>query len=148
MVSAFEGVLEGSGIGGGGVGAPAEGLLVRVEIEVEVGQGGAEVVEELAEIGAGLGFVGVGPEEEGELLAADGGAGVEDEVGDERLQAGGADAGDDLASAKDPESTQELDVQRHGLSMMHQERRAADATAALCPAGQPRSPILLPNGKL
>src|SRR5262249_44435796 len=119
-VAALEGPLEEGGVGRGCVGAPEEGLLVRLEIEVEIGKGGAEVVEELAEVGAGLGFVRVGPEEKGELLAADGSAGVQDQVGDERLQTGGAHTGDDMASAKHPESTQELDVQGHGLSMMHQ----------------------------
>jgi hypothetical protein len=62
-------------------------LRVHVEKTVCVGEGPAEQVQQFAQIGAGLGFRGVRPEEESQMLARLRYIAVQEEVGEERLQA-------------------------------------------------------------
>ena len=70
-----------------GVWPPAQVLALHQQIVVDGRQGLMEVVQQLAQIGAGLGFVGVGPEKESRVLAVLGRGAVERKIGEQRLEA-------------------------------------------------------------
>ena len=63
-----------------GVGPPLQGLHACVEIGVRIRQGVAQVVQQVAQVGAGLGFGGVGPEEEGQVRTGLGSIPVQQQV--------------------------------------------------------------------
>jgi hypothetical protein len=71
-----------------GVLPPAERPRGHLQVPVGVGQGVPQDVQQVAEVGAGLGLAGVGPEQEGQALAGLGRLAVEQQVGEQRLGSG------------------------------------------------------------
>ena len=80
-------------------------------IDVRTAQQMAEAVEEGAQVGAGLGFGRVGPELEGEVGAGLRGVAVEEQIGEEGLEAGGADAGEGGTLVVQTELAEEADIE-------------------------------------
>ena len=64
-----------------------------------------EVVQQLAQIGAGLGFVGVGPEKECGVLAVLRRGPMERKIGEQRLQARRRERGHELAANRHAQAT-------------------------------------------
>jgi hypothetical protein len=75
----------------GGAVAPAQAPGGHLEEPVGVGQGPAQDVEQVAQVGPGLGLAGVGPEQEGQALAGLGRLPVEHQEGEQRLGPGRAE---------------------------------------------------------
>jgi hypothetical protein len=71
-------------------------------------------VEEGAQVAAGLGVGGVGPELEGEVGTGLGGVAVEEEVGEEGLEAGRADSGEGRPAIVKAELAKQPDVEDWG----------------------------------
>ena len=71
----------------GRVAAPLHGELVGSQKAIGVRQGPAQAVPQSAQIGAGLLLGGVGPEEEGQVLARDRPLAVQQQIGEQLLQA-------------------------------------------------------------
>jgi hypothetical protein len=90
---------------------PLDGLGVDVEVRGVVRQGPAEAVEEGAQVAAGLGLGGVGPELEGEVGAGLGCVAVEEEVGQEGLKARGVDAGEGGTLVVQTELAEKADIE-------------------------------------
>ena len=65
---------------------PLHRQLIRGQEAIRIRQGAAQAMPEVTEIGAGLFFGGVGPEDEGELLTGDRGVAMEQQVGEQFLQ--------------------------------------------------------------
>lgn len=73
--------------GVGNVRAPLEGGLVNGEQVVQLRHGAAQAVPEAAEVGASLLLAGVGPEEEGQVLAGHRPVALQEQIGQQVLQA-------------------------------------------------------------
>jgi hypothetical protein len=98
--------------------APAQGPGGRLEEPVGAGQGPAQDVEQVAQVGPGLGLAGVRPEQEGQALAGLGRLPVEHQVGEQRLGPGRAERRHRGRVEAQVELTQEPDPQvrgAHGL---------------------------------
>src|SRR3954447_1308857 len=65
---------------------PLERGVVELQIAFQVGNDMAQVIEHLAQVGARMDFVKVGPKQKGNLLAAQRLVTMESEIGQERLQ--------------------------------------------------------------
>ena len=76
------------------------------------GRARTEVVEEVAEVGAGLRVGGVGPERVGEGRAVERGAGLEHESGHELDEARGVERVDRLAVGADGGLAEQADLER------------------------------------
>ena len=70
----------------GCIAPPLHRQLIRGQEAVRFRQVAAQAMPEVAEVGAGLLLGGVGPEDEGELLAGDRGVAMEQQVGEQFLQ--------------------------------------------------------------
>jgi hypothetical protein len=68
--------------------SPAERPRGHLQVPVGVGQGAAQDVQQVAQVGPGLGLAGVGPEQERQALAGLGRLAVEQQVGEQRLGPG------------------------------------------------------------
>jgi hypothetical protein len=102
---------------GRGIGAPFEGLGVCGEKEVGVGQSVAKAMDEVAEVGVGLFFGRILPEEEGKMFAGLWDAAVEEEKGEQGLEARGIKAVERLPKPTNLKIPQELELQsRHARS--------------------------------
>jgi hypothetical protein len=77
-------------------------------------------MEEGAEVGPSLGFGRVGPELEGEVGAGLGGVAVEEEIGEEGLEAGGVDVGDGGAIVVQAEFAEQADAEDGRCRFSHQ----------------------------
>jgi hypothetical protein len=112
-------LLEGGHVHPGrGIVAPAQGPGGRLQEPVGVGQGPAQDVEQVAQVGPGLGLAGVGPEQEGQALAGLGRLPVEHQVGEQRLGPGRAERRHRDRAVAQVELTEEPDPQvrgAHGL---------------------------------
>ena len=73
---------------------PVQGLAVSIQVAAGIGQRAPQVVDLLAQVGTRLGLGRVGPEQKGQVLSRLGCFPVEEEVGQQRLQARGVDAFD------------------------------------------------------
>jgi hypothetical protein len=83
-----------------------------VQETIGVGQGATQLMQRLAQVGAGLGLAGVRPEEKREVLAQLRGVPMQDQVGEQRMQAWSVDAGDRLITVDQAEITKQLYMQR------------------------------------
>jgi hypothetical protein len=95
----------------GGVLAPAKGPGGDLQEPVGVGQGPAQDVQQVAQVGPGLGLAGAGPEQEGQALAGLGRLAVEQQVGEERLGPGRAERRDRDVAVAQVELAQEPDAE-------------------------------------
>ena len=89
---------------------PLDGLGIDVKVWSVIGQGPPEAVEEGTQVATGLGLGGIGPELEGEVGAGLGCVAVEEEVGEEGLEAGRADAVDGRALVIEAKVAEEVDI--------------------------------------
>jgi hypothetical protein len=96
----------------GRVGSPPDRPRLAFEKTLRLGQGPAEQMEGLSQVGAGLWLLGVGPEHEREALARLADVAMEHEVGKQRLQARGLDRADRLALDGEAEAAKQTHVQR------------------------------------
>jgi hypothetical protein len=76
-----------------------------------MGQPVAQRVEELPQVGVRLGLGGLRPEEEGELLARLRGAAMQEDIGEQGLQASGEHTGQLRIRQREAEMTQQSNVQ-------------------------------------
>ena len=90
---------------------PAQCPRGHLQEPVGVGQGPAEDVEQVAQVGPGLGLAGVGPEQEGQPLAGLGRLAVEQQVGQQRLGPGRAERRDRDPAVAQVELAEEPDAQ-------------------------------------
>ena len=75
-----------------------------------MGQAVAQRVEELPQVGVRLGLGGVGPEEEGKLLARLRGVAMQEQIGEQRLQTCRVHGGKLRACRRKAEMTQQSNV--------------------------------------
>ena len=110
-----DGCFEGQGIAGeGGLRQPLHQAGIRPEEGMGPGEHAAQAVEQVAQIGARLGIGGIGPEEKGQMLARLGGAGMQQQVGEQGLQPPGLDGHGDgfpLVLLRQEKISQQLDFQ-------------------------------------
>ena len=78
----------------GSSGVPVQCMRIGGEELLPVRERLAQLVEQLAQVVARLGLGCVGPEEEGEMLALLGDIPMQHEIGEQRTQAHGIEAGD------------------------------------------------------
>ena len=86
-----------------------------------IGQRVEQLVEQVPQVGAGLGFGGVGPEEERQVPARLGRVAMEDQVGQQGLQARGIHGADIEATISQTELTQHLDTQLRWHALLQQD---------------------------
>jgi hypothetical protein len=87
-----------------------------------VGKGSPQDVEQVAQVGPGLGLAGVGPEQEGQALARLGRLPVEQQVGEQRLGPGRAERRQRGIAEAEVELAEEPDAQD---GRCHETRRQA-----------------------
>lgn len=97
-----------------GGGTPLDGIGGGIQVGVGAGEGVAEEVEQVAQVGARLGFGGIRPEEVGEAGAGLGGVAVEEEVSEEGLEARGINLRDGCVVVAYAEIAQQRDGQQWG----------------------------------
>ena len=94
--------------------APAHCLVGDFQVGLGSGQPVAQHVEELAQVGVRLGFGGVGPEEEGDLLARQRRVAMQEQIGEQRLHACGVHADQLRICQREAKVAKQTDVQcRH-----------------------------------
>src|SRR5690348_3022168 len=74
-------------------GAPVQRMCVSGEVVRNAGKCPTQLVEQLAQVIARLSLGGVGPEEEGKMLALSGNIAMQYQIGEQGLQAQGVEAG-------------------------------------------------------
>ncbi len=99
--------------GAGGVAAPLHAVVVRLQVATFRRQRAAQVMEQLTEIGAGLRLDGFRPKEKCQLFARLRRLAIEDQPGQQGLQAVGVDRQDGLLRAGDQQIVEQLDAHRH-----------------------------------
>jgi hypothetical protein len=92
----------------GGRVAPAERPAIDVEEAIRFRKRVSKAVEEISQVGQSLLLRGIWPEEEGQAMAGRGAFAVEEEVGQQGLEAGGIDSGQRLSSAEEPKAAQQF----------------------------------------
>ena len=90
--------------------APAHRLVGDFQVGLGLGQPVAQCVEELPQVGVRLGLGAVGPEEEGDLLARQRGVAMQNQVGQQRLQARRMHGGKLRVCRRKAEMTEQSDV--------------------------------------
>ncbi len=94
---------------------PFHGMMVGGEKTALSRQGAAQVMKELPEIGARLCLAGIGPQQEGQVFPRLHRLTVQNQVGQQRLEAIGIDRGDGLLAARDAEFSEQFDAERHSI---------------------------------
>jgi hypothetical protein len=84
---------------------PAQRAGVGLQEAIRVRQSVAQLMQQLAQVGARLSLTGVRPEQKREVLAQLWGIAVQNQVGEQRMQARGVDAGDQLLAVDQAEIT-------------------------------------------
>ncbi len=95
----------------GSVGSPQQRPPIAVQEPVDIREGAPQEMQGLAQIGAGLRFPGVGPEQERQALAGLRPVAVKQQVGKKGLQARRIDGGDETILDRDAEATEQPYVQ-------------------------------------
>src|SRR6266567_7547331 len=91
--------------------APLEALLISEYQMVGVGEGLSQMIQELAQIGMGLRFCRIGPEEKGQVRAILRSMTMKHEVGQQRLDTGKRDRGHRCLARHQQEATEERQVE-------------------------------------
>ncbi len=91
------------------IGSPLDGPALEHDEAVGIGQRPAQQVQLPAEVGQRLGVARLGPQRERELIARDGSIAVHQQIGDERLEPGRADALDPSSADAQLEMAEQLD---------------------------------------
>jgi len=99
---------------------PADRVAVELQPARARGQSIAQPVQQVAQVAPGPVVARVGPEREGQLLAGDGAAGMQEQVGEEVLQARLRQGLDRPTTADQPKAAQELNIE--GVGCVHQRR--------------------------
>ena len=94
----------------GRIRSPLDGEMVLDQKVVGVGQGIAQLKEQLAQIGMRLFFAGIGPELEGDVLAGLGCLAMQEQIGQQGLQAWRIDAADEFIAIRQPELAEEANM--------------------------------------
>ena len=91
-------------------GVPVQHMRISREEVLHIWKCLAQLVEQLAQIIASLGLGGVGPEEEGEMLALLGNIAMQNEIGEQGAQARGIEVGHLLVVVEQAEIAKQADM--------------------------------------
>jgi hypothetical protein len=102
----------------GGRVTPAEPPTIDIEKAISFRKGVSETVEEIAQVSKRLILGRIRPEEERQAMARRGRLAVEQEVGQQRLEAGGIDRRQRLITEQEPEATQQFNAEHRLRSFL------------------------------